>query len=163
MRKLLGLFVAGVALQPATASAAPRSGLHTRIDPDDTLVLDIQGVTTAQRRRTLFGISSYDVFEPTDLYDGFLEFQLDTKGDHQLDFFLQFTYNRRKNMLHCWLSNFRAQVGNRHVRYDAEGGVSCRIPTAWLDIDKEENFVVGAWLVGQNVDRAPDQGRYAGL
>ena len=72
------LVCAGLILLPITASAAPQ----IRTDPDDTSsIMDIYRVTTAQHvRRTYFGISSYnEALAPTVLYDGFWEFQLDTK------------------------------------------------------------------------------------
>ena len=98
MRRLLSLLVVGLILLPVTASAAPQ----IRTDPDDTSsIMDIHRVTTAQHvRRTYFGISSYDeAFEPAVLYDGFWEFQLDTKRGGEFgsnDYFLDFLYNRRE-------------------------------------------------------------------
>jgi hypothetical protein len=115
--------------------------------------------------RTYFGISSHDeAFEPTFLYYGFWEFQLDTKRDGEFDFYLGFFYNRRENRLFC---SFRAGgstlMRHRRARYDPERGVFCRIPTPWLKVRKQVEFVARASLQGKQVDRDPDQGRYVGL
>jgi hypothetical protein len=162
MRKLVCLLVAGLVLLPATASAAPR----IRTDPDDTpIVLDIRQIITASHtRRTLLGITTYDPFEATTLYENFIQFNLDTKGRIGFDYYLEFGYARRTNTLFCvFLSDVDFDASRIRADLDPAGGVSCSIPTRWLDIQKEVRFSVVAYLQGQEVDRAPGFGWYRGL
>lgn len=162
MRKLLCLLVVGLVLLPATASAAPR----IRTDPDDSPhVMDIRQVITASHtRRTLLGITTYEPFEATTLYDSYIHMEFDTKGRIGIDYYVEFGYNRRTNTLFCvWLSD--ATFDSNRIRADLEpaGGVSCSIPTRWLDIHKEVRFSVVSVLQGQHIDRAPGFGWYRGL
>ena len=164
MRKLLCLLVAGLVLLPATASAAPR----IRTDPDDTPnVMDIRQVITASHtRRTLLGITTYDPFEATALYDSFIQLDFDTKGRIGIDYYVDFGYARRTNTLFCVLvstAGFGDPVGRLRADFDPAGGVSCSIPTRWLDIRKEVRFSTVTVLQGQHIDRAPGFGWYRGL
>lgn len=162
MRRMVTVFLSSVMATAILTNGASALTLTARHDPDDVRrVPDIRTVwSDAAGRHVYVRVKSWERLTHREV-----DFQvwLDTRGasgayDRGIDLSAQWCYVWKAGPV----IDVGETIGRRQSHRPDHRSVSCRVPARWFGIRKIVHFIVVSGEA-HDVDRAPNDRRYAGL